>query len=122
MCHVHVARAAGEVGRICPELVFGYNAHPSWESGKSCYSGELVDAMETIVPGISLGARTQAAVIEDGVHPAKAGPCVCMDGFDSFMRVRGKLDGCLTGCRLAKERAAEALTQVMIPAALDYPR
>jgi hypothetical protein len=32
-----------------------------------------------------------------------------------------KLDGCLTGCRLAKDRAAEALTKVMTREALDYP-
>ena len=36
------------------------------------------------------------------------------------MRLRTKLDGCLTGSQLAKDRAAEALTKVMIPAALDY--
>jgi len=36
-------------------------------------------------------------------------------------RLRLKLDGCLTGVRLAKDRAAEALTKVMIPEALDYP-
>ncbi len=32
-----------------------------------------------------------------------------------------QLDACLTGSRLAKDRAAEALTKVMIPEALDYP-
>jgi hypothetical protein len=42
-------------------------------------------------------------------------------GLEQFERMRIKLDGCLTGCRLAKERAAEAVTQVMIPEALDYP-
>jgi hypothetical protein len=31
------------------------------------------------------------------------------------------MDGCLTGSRLAKDRAADALTKVMIPEALDYP-
>ena len=40
---------------------------------------------------------------------------------ESFQRLRTKLDGCLTGSRLAKDRAAEALTKVMIPEALDYP-
>jgi hypothetical protein len=35
--------------------------------------------------------------------------------------LRVRLDGCLTGSQLAKERAAEALTQVMIPEAPDYP-
>ena len=42
-------------------------------------------------------------------------------GLEDFVRLRAKLDGCLTGVRLAKDRAAEALTKVMIPEALDYP-
>ncbi len=32
LCHVQAARAAGEVGRICAELVFGYNRHPAWDT------------------------------------------------------------------------------------------
>jgi hypothetical protein len=32
-----------------------------------------------------------------------------------------KLSTCLTGCRLAKDRAAEAISKLMIPEALDYP-
>ena len=51
----------------------------------------------------------------------KAGPCVRFDGTEAFVRLRLKLDGCLTGVRLAKDRAADALTKVMIPEALDYP-
>jgi hypothetical protein len=35
--------------------------------------------------------------------------------------MRMRMDGCLTGSRLAKDRAAEALQKVMIPEALDYP-
>ena len=35
--------------------------------------------------------------------------------------MRSKLDKCLTGSRLAKDRAADALTKVMIPETLDYP-
>jgi hypothetical protein len=35
--------------------------------------------------------------------------------------LRAKLDTCLTGCRLAKDRAAESLTKVMTREALDYP-
>lgn len=31
LCRVQAARAAGEVGRICAELVFGYQRHPSSE-------------------------------------------------------------------------------------------
>ena len=36
--------------------------------------------------------------------------------------LRAKLDGCLYGFGLAKDRAANALTSVMIPEALDYPQ
>jgi hypothetical protein len=46
---------------------------------------------------------------------------VCFDGMEAFVKLRVKLDGCLTGARLAKDRAADALTKVMIPEALDYP-
>ena len=38
-----------------------------------------------------------------------------------FTTRRGKLDGCLTGTRLAKDRAALAISQVTIPEKLDYP-
>jgi hypothetical protein len=38
-----------------------------------------------------------------------------------FQKLRAKVDGSLAGSRLAKDRAAKALTQVMIPEALDYP-
>jgi len=71
LCHVHSASAAGEVGRICAELVYGYNAAPV----------ELAE----------------------------------------FAAQRAKVDAGLAGSRLAKDRAADALTKVMIPEALDYP-
>jgi hypothetical protein len=41
---------------------------------------------------------------------------------ETFSRLRGRLDGCLTGARLAKDRAAQTLTQVKIPETLDYPK
>ena len=31
LCHVQTARAAGETGRICAEIVHGYNRHPAWD-------------------------------------------------------------------------------------------
>ncbi|MCX6967322.1 MAG: acyl-CoA/acyl-ACP dehydrogenase [Verrucomicrobia bacterium] len=71
LCHVHSASAAGEVGRICAELVYGYNAEPV----------ELAE----------------------------------------FAAQRAQLDAGLAGARLAKDRAGDALTKVMIPEALDYP-
>jgi hypothetical protein len=46
---------------------------------------------------------------------------VRFEGLDQFARLRVRLDGCLTGSQLAKDRAAEALTKVMIPEAASYP-
>ena len=57
LCHVQAARAAGEVGRICSELVFGYLRHPSWEKdGAACYQGDELLALEALMPGIDSGA------------------------------------------------------------------
>jgi len=84
LCYVQSARAAGEVGRVCAELVYGY----------------------------SRPAAQGAAGPED---------CCPGEGLEDFAQLRSKLDRCLSGARLAKDRAAEALTQVMIPEALDYP-
>ncbi|MBI5683464.1 MAG: acyl-CoA dehydrogenase [Verrucomicrobia bacterium] len=74
LCHVQSARAAGEVGRICAELVYGY-----------------------------------------------ADPFASLVGVEEFVRLRAQLDGCLSGARLAKDRAAAALATVMIPEIQDYP-
>ncbi|HTU03797.1 MAG TPA: acyl-CoA dehydrogenase family protein, partial [Candidatus Sulfotelmatobacter sp.] len=101
LCHVQAARSAGEVGRICAELVYGYNRHPAWD-GDGC---EAAGAGCGYVPEGTL----------------KAGPCVTGKGLEAFAALRLRLDACLTGARLAKDRAAEALTKVMIPEALDYP-
>jgi hypothetical protein len=61
-------------------------------------------------------------VAESGeTHPPKAGPCVKGAGLEAFAALRAKLDACLTGCRLAKDRAAASLTTVMTREALDYP-
>jgi alkylation response protein AidB-like acyl-CoA dehydrogenase len=124
LCHVQSARSAGEVGRVCAELVFGYNRHPAWdtEGCATCYQAGDLDAMESLIPGMASLARGYTDVIEqDGAHAPKAGPCVRFEGLDQFSRLRTRLDGCLTGSQLAKDRAAEALTKVMIPEALDYP-
>jgi hypothetical protein len=124
LAHVQAARASGEVGRVCADLVFGYNRHPAWDAASchACYAAEDLDALEGLIPGIASSARAVSDVTEIGEeHPAKAGPCVCFTGLEAFARPRLKLDGCLTGARLAKDRAAEALTKVMIPEALDYP-
>ena len=123
LCHVQAGRAAGEVGRVCAELVHGYNSHPAWnsEACMSCYTSEDLDALESMIPGIGALARGYTDVIEsDGSHQPKAGPCVRFNGLEQFTRLRVRLDGCLTGSQLAKDRAADSLTKLMIPEALDY--
>lgn len=121
---VQSARAAGEVGRICAEIVHGYHRHPAWDetSCHTCYRAEELETLEGLIPGIDGAARACSDVseISEG-HPCKAGPCVKFDGLETFAGLRAKLDGCLTGCRLAKDRAAEALTRVTTREALDYP-
>jgi hypothetical protein len=124
LCHVQSARAAGEVARICSELVFGYNRHPTWEPDcESCMGAGELDMLEGLIPGISVGIRMAGDVMEeDGSHVPKAGPCVQFAGLRAFIERRGKLDGCLTGARLARDRAGQALVAVPIPDKLDYPR
>ena len=68
---VQSASAAGQAGRICAELMYGFSA-------------------------------------EGTVN-------------ETFAQLRASVDHSLAGSRLAKDRAAEALTKVMIPEALDYP-
>jgi alkylation response protein AidB-like acyl-CoA dehydrogenase len=121
LCHVQAASAGGEVGRICSSLVFGYNEHPTWTSDSDrVYSAEEVAALENVMPGLCSCAID--VVDEDGATPLKRGPCVRFDGYESFTLRRNKLDGCLTGSRLAKDNAAQAVAVVTIPEALDYPQ
>jgi hypothetical protein len=123
LCHVQAAHAAGEVGRICADLVYGYCRHPTWDPAcEACVQADEIDCLEGLIPGISYGARMTGDVLEaDGSHANKAGPCPRFDGIQGFISRRGKLDGCLTASRLAKDRAGNVLSQVMIPEALDYP-
>jgi hypothetical protein len=120
LCHVQAARTAGEVGRICATLVHGYNRHPAWDSEgrKACWSANDVEALEGLVPGL---AGCAMDTLEGDAHPDKEGPCASCQGITDFRKLRVKVDGCLTGAMLAKDRAAEALSKVMIPEALDYP-
>ena len=110
------------MGRICSELVFGYNRHPAWDAAGcgGCFSQDDIEDFEGWMPGIS--ACVVDVVQIDGRHPSKAGPCVSCHGLEPYQRLRDKLDGCLTGSQLAKDRAAQAIARVMIPEALDYPR
>jgi alkylation response protein AidB-like acyl-CoA dehydrogenase len=121
LCHVQSARASGEVARICAELVFGYNRHPAWDDPNfaGCFREDELIALEGFIPGIAACATD--VVGNDGSHPTKAGPCARTNGADQFLTLHTKLDTCLTGARLAKDRVAEALSHIMIPEALDYP-
>lgn len=67
-----VLRTAGEVSRVCWELVHGY-------------------------------------------------ACESTEGLEQISDLRATLEKSVMGFRLAKEEAAEALVDVMIPEALDYP-
>lgn len=112
LCHVHAAHAAATLGAVCAELVFGYRRHLVWdaEGCAVCYGGDELDELEGLMPGIASGARAVGDVVEaDGSHAAKAGPCARVAGVETFMRLRARLDGCLTGARLAKDRAAATI-------------
>jgi alkylation response protein AidB-like acyl-CoA dehydrogenase len=121
LCHVQSARASGEAARICAELVFGYNRHPAWDEAgyKGCFYRDELEELEGFIPGIAACAFD--VVDNDGSHPPKAGPCAKCNGAEQFLALHTKLDTCLTGARLAKDRAAEAVSQMMIPEVLDYP-
>ncbi|MCH7227311.1 acyl-CoA dehydrogenase family protein [Haloferula sp. A504] len=73
LCKLQAARAAGEVSRICADLVYGFQE-----------SADEADAAE-------------------------------------FAALREAVDRSLAGTELARDRAADALTHIMIPEALDYP-
>jgi alkylation response protein AidB-like acyl-CoA dehydrogenase len=121
LSHTQAATAAGEASRICAELVFGYNAHPSWDEQehRSCFSTAELEELEETMPGIC--AMAVDVITIDGGHPQKAGPCAGCAGSAEFLRLQSKLTTCLTGSRVAKDRAAETVSKVMIPEALDYP-
>ena len=121
LCHVQSSRASGEVARICAELVFGYNRHPAWdeEGTRGCWHEDELEELEGFMPGIN--SFRFDVVAKDGSHPKKAGPCVNCSGESPFLSLHAKLAGCLTGSRLAKDRAADSIAKIMIPEALDYP-
>jgi hypothetical protein len=81
-------------------------------------SDEL-EEYEGFIPGIASVAMD--VIDEGGGHPVKAGPCAGCAGSADFLHLQNKLATCLTGSRLAKDRAAETVAKVMIPEALDYP-
>jgi len=122
LCHIQAASAAGEVSRICAEMVFGYNEHPCWSDEteqRSCFLDSELEELEETMSGISAIAVDVLAA--DGSHPQKAGPCAVCAGASDFQRLQAHLLVCLSGSRLAKDRAAQTVAKVMIPEALDYP-
>lgn len=122
LSHVQSARAAGVVAALCAEIVFGSRHHPAWDADgcSSCYHADDLDTLEGWIPGIASAARAHSDVIEaDGSHPLKAGPCAKVDGLDTFIRLRAKLDSCLTGARVAKARAAAALPSILATTTLS---
>ncbi|HLP09453.1 MAG TPA: acyl-CoA dehydrogenase family protein [Opitutaceae bacterium] len=88
---VQAASAAGQASRLCAELVYGFAA-PCGDGHGTCGCGGKHD-----------GSGQLAGTVE------------------AFAKLRTQVDTCLAGSRLAKDRAADALAQVMIPEALDYP-
>lgn len=114
LCHVYAGKASAQAAATCAELVFGYRRHLVWDADgcATCFVSDDLDDLEAVMPGIASGARTSPDVIEaDGAHPAKAGPCARFDGVDTFVHLRNRLDGCLTGARIAKDRAAAVLAR-----------
>jgi hypothetical protein len=114
LARVQSARASARAGTLCADIVFGYRAHPKWdEKGcAACYQEEALDALEGIFPGFASAPGLIDVIRADGSHPKKAGPCARTDGVEAFTRIRAKLDTCMTGARLARERVAEALPRV----------
>lgn len=118
LSRVNAARSAARAGATCAELVFGYRRHLVWdaEGCATCYTADELDGLEAYLPGFASGASVSPDIIEaDGSHPAKAGPCAKFDGLESFMRLRHRLDGCLTGARMARHRAASAILAAQAP-------
>jgi hypothetical protein len=54
------------------------------------------------------------------VYGYRAGADACAD-LAPFAALRARVDASLAGSKLAKDRAADSLSQVMIPEVLDYP-
>jgi hypothetical protein len=113
LCHGQTSRAASGAGQVCAELVLGTQTHPKWDAScHECIAADEIDALEGVIPGISYGARLTGDVLEsDGSHPEKAGPCVQLGKLAGFLTRRKKLDGCLSGSWLARQRAVRTLQE-----------
>ena len=114
LCQGQACRAAAQAGQTCAELVFGTRHHPKWDvSCEECMDAGEVDSLDAVMHGFSYGARTSGDVLEsDGSHPEKAGPCVQLGKLAGFLSRRKKLDGCLSGSWLARQRAVQSLQEL----------
>ena len=108
LCHVQAARAAGEVARICSELVYGYNWNrcPTPDGGIAEKCEPELKSKEECAQDGTLGDQSKCSRPE----------------LVRFRELKATVDMCLAGSRLAKDRAGNALAEVMIPEALDYPQ
>ncbi|WP_319584326.1 acyl-CoA dehydrogenase family protein [uncultured Pseudodesulfovibrio sp.] len=108
LCHVQAARAAGEVARICSELVYGYNWNrcPTPDGGIAEKCEPELKTKEECAQDGTLGDQSKCSRPE----------------LIRFRELKATVDMCLAGSRLAKDRAGNALAEVMIPEALDYPQ
>ncbi len=104
-----VAEGLEGLANFLTDLCHVQAAAAAGESARVC--AELVYGYNAL-PACTDENCTCGQADESGAVVAALGP---------FIRLRMKLDANLSGARLAKDRAAEALAKVMIPEALDYP-
>ena len=66
---------AGEVSRICAELVFGYNRHPAWdaEGCEGCFHAHELEEYEGLDAG-HLGLVATDVIGPRGMHPSEGRP------------------------------------------------
>ena len=85
-------RPPAKSARICAELVFGYNRHPSWDDAgaASCFFASELEEFEETMPGITAMAR-RCARRPTAAIPQKAGPCAGCAGDSEFLRLQSKL-------------------------------
>ena len=79
------------------------------------YLNTFNDLLGTVVADVAGEAAKICSGVVYGFGAASA------DDKAAFAALRNALDEALAGTRLAKDRAAKALTTIMIPEALDYP-
>ena len=79
------------------------------------YLNTFNDLLGTVIADVAGEAAKICSGVVYGFGAASA------DDKAAFAALRNALDEALAGTRLAKDRAAKALTTIMIPEALDYP-